>query len=305
MVFGFYIGAVSTAASIVGAVGGLDQLRRMMPKKPEKVVEETETSITIESPHRYPDDANYSRVITLPGATAIKVTFDERCSTESCDVLLFTPGDSIPGFQQQQISATIKKSGGGNWAPVIIEGDTVSYRFTSDGSVSDWGYKFTAEACDDTEGWEFVDGIGCPPEIVQDSDTQYTVESQHPYSDNEHKTKEVTIPGASALEIKFSPDCVIEHGCDYLCFGPPDQPAPEYYDCGIKRSGTELRTIYVKGDTAKWLFHSDGSCNEWGYQFTVKQIDAVPEDAEQYNDCGSELLFEGQFSEGAAATPSR
>ena len=40
-----------------------------------------------------------------------------------------------------------------------------------------------------------------------------------------------------------------------------------------------------------------------GYQFTVKQIDAVPEDAEQYNDCGSELLFEGQFSEGAAATP--
>jgi hypothetical protein len=264
----------------------------MMPKKPERVVEETETSITIESPHQYPDDANYTRVITLPGAAAIKVTFDERCSTESCDRLAFTPGDSIPPDYDGVTNLPIIYKCGDDWGTFVIEGDTASYRFTSDGSVTDWGYKFTAEACD-AEGWEFVNGIGAPPEIVQDSDTQYTVESRHPYADNEHKTKEVTIPGASALEIEFSNQCNIENGCDYLCFGPPDQPAPERDDDGIKRSGTDFRKIYVKGDTAKWLFHSDSSCTMWGYKFTVKQIDALPGDAELYY--GSELLAEGCY----------
>jgi hypothetical protein len=85
MVFGLLIGFYTTTGSMVGAVVGLHKLKRMMPKKPERVVEETETSITIESLHQYPDDASYTSQHPY-SATQVAPPWYGNLSTEPASV---------------------------------------------------------------------------------------------------------------------------------------------------------------------------------------------------------------------------
>lgn len=93
-----------------------------------------------ESPHPYPDNAKFGRVISIPGADALLVTFDSNCSTERRhDVLTIKDGGGA-------VIAVRSGRDPLDWTTdVRIIGDTLQWSFESDGSVNGWGFRFTVQ----------------------------------------------------------------------------------------------------------------------------------------------------------------
>ncbi|XP_076130954.1 zinc finger ZZ-type and EF-hand domain-containing protein 1 isoform X1 [Alosa pseudoharengus] len=91
-----------------------------------------------ESKHPYDNDTNFQDKVHIPGAIYLSVKFDPRCHTEEgCDELLMA---SSADFLQDMhnFSGSHQK-----WTDFEIPGDTLHYRFVSDMSNTEWGYKFT------------------------------------------------------------------------------------------------------------------------------------------------------------------
>ncbi|XP_056603284.1 zinc finger ZZ-type and EF-hand domain-containing protein 1 isoform X1 [Triplophysa dalaica] len=91
-----------------------------------------------ESKHPYDNNTNFGDKVHIPGAIYLSVKFDSRCHTEEgCDELLMA---STSDFLQDMhtFSGSHQK-----WTDFEIPGDTVYYRFISDMSNTEWGYKFT------------------------------------------------------------------------------------------------------------------------------------------------------------------
>ncbi|XP_066513503.1 zinc finger ZZ-type and EF-hand domain-containing protein 1 [Hoplias malabaricus] len=91
-----------------------------------------------ESKHPYENNTNFEDKVHIPGAFYLSVKFDSRCHTEEgCDELQLA---SSADFQQDlhTFSGSFQK-----WADIEIPGDTLYYRFISDMSNTEWGYKFT------------------------------------------------------------------------------------------------------------------------------------------------------------------
>ncbi|KAK3091739.1 hypothetical protein FSP39_022268 [Pinctada imbricata] len=107
--------------------------------------EVTLSSITKESPHDYKEDAAVKEKIQLPGASCLRISFDNKCSLKgSCDSLVFS---STCDLLQNKHEFSMENSS--NWASFQIPGDTVYYEFcctTSKDGKSGWGYKFTVTA---------------------------------------------------------------------------------------------------------------------------------------------------------------
>ncbi|KAF6037593.1 HERC2 [Bugula neritina] len=94
--------------------------------------------VVVESPHPYADESFTSGKVKIPGAECLKVEFDKACSTErNHDPLI------ILDFQGRHMTTR----SGRDWCEwsqeVIVPGDQLEWRFTSDGSVNGWGWKFT------------------------------------------------------------------------------------------------------------------------------------------------------------------
>ncbi|KAL3879973.1 hypothetical protein ACJMK2_032247, partial [Sinanodonta woodiana] len=91
-----------------------------------------------ESPHPYTDDTSLAGQVKIPGAEALRVEFDRRCSTERRhDPLTIIDGSG----------RTISVRSGREWSDwsqeLRIPGDELRWKFTSDGSVNGWGWYFT------------------------------------------------------------------------------------------------------------------------------------------------------------------
>ncbi|XP_044756400.1 E3 ubiquitin-protein ligase HERC2 [Coccinella septempunctata] len=91
-----------------------------------------------ESSHPYVDDVTLKGHVRLPGADALRVEFDCRCSTERRhDPLTITDGTG-------RIVATRSGRERAEWSSELrIPGDELRWTFTSDSSVNGWGWKFT------------------------------------------------------------------------------------------------------------------------------------------------------------------
>ncbi|XP_031428595.1 zinc finger ZZ-type and EF-hand domain-containing protein 1, partial [Clupea harengus] len=91
-----------------------------------------------ESKHPYDNDTNFQDKVHIPGAIYLSVKFDPRCHTEEgCDELLMA--SSVDFLQDMHnFSGSHHK-----WTDFEIPGDTLHYRFVSDMSNTEWGYKFT------------------------------------------------------------------------------------------------------------------------------------------------------------------
>ena len=89
-----------------------------------------------ESPHNYPDGANWTHLIKIPQAKRYILTFDPQCKTENgCDYLeLWTDEGRGNRFARWE---------GESWpkAPVVVENELLYFTFHSDGSVNYWGWK--------------------------------------------------------------------------------------------------------------------------------------------------------------------
>ncbi|XP_060526978.1 E3 ubiquitin-protein ligase HERC2 [Cylas formicarius] len=91
-----------------------------------------------ESSHPYVDDVTLRGHVRLPGADALRVEFDRRCSTERRhDPLQITDGTG-------KVVATRSGREWSDWSSELrIPGDELRWTFTSDGSVNGWGWRFT------------------------------------------------------------------------------------------------------------------------------------------------------------------
>ncbi|XP_015113813.1 E3 ubiquitin-protein ligase HERC2 [Diachasma alloeum] len=101
-----------------------------MSNAPKPVVQET--------PHPYIDDTTLTGHVKIPGAEALRVEFDRQCSTERRhDPLTIMDG----------AGRVVAIKSGREWsewsAEIRIQGDELFWRFTSDGSVNGWGWRFT------------------------------------------------------------------------------------------------------------------------------------------------------------------
>lgn len=91
-----------------------------------------------ESKHPYDNNTNFEDKVHIPGAIYLSVKFDSRCHTEEgCDELIMS---SSSDFLQDvhNFSGSPQK-----WSDFEIPGDNLYYRFMSDMSNTEWGYKFT------------------------------------------------------------------------------------------------------------------------------------------------------------------
>uniref|UniRef100_A0A7S4SXW0 HECT-type E3 ubiquitin transferase n=1 Tax=Alexandrium monilatum TaxID=311494 RepID=A0A7S4SXW0_9DINO len=101
------------------------------------------------------------------------------------------------------------------------------------------------------------------PVLVQESD--------HPYSNNMDDWKEVRIPGAKNLCVRFDPQCVTESGCDYLTFYTEKNGTILPATGGNRMSGRGdvFADFTTPGESFWWNFKTDGSNTDWGFKFTV------------------------------------
>ncbi|XP_078294074.1 zinc finger ZZ-type and EF-hand domain-containing protein 1 isoform X2 [Panthera onca] len=94
-----------------------------------------------ESKHPYNNNTNFEDKVHIPGAIYLSIKFDVQCSTEEgCDELAMS---SSSDFQQDRHTFSGSQQ---KWKDFELPGDTLYYRFTSDMSNTEWGYKFTVTA---------------------------------------------------------------------------------------------------------------------------------------------------------------
>ncbi|MEE6469872.1 hypothetical protein FKM82_008802 [Ascaphus truei] len=105
-------------------------------------MEERGTAVKVcESKHPYNNNTNFEDKVHIPGAIYFSIKFDPQCNTEEgCDELVIS---SSSDFKQDEhrFSGSPQK-----WVDFELPGDTLFYRFTSDMSCTEWGYKFTVSA---------------------------------------------------------------------------------------------------------------------------------------------------------------
>uniref|UniRef100_A0A3B3QN49 E3 ubiquitin-protein ligase HERC2 n=1 Tax=Paramormyrops kingsleyae TaxID=1676925 RepID=A0A3B3QN49_9TELE len=92
--------------------------------------------VAVESSHPYTDDTSTSGTVKIP-AEGLRVEFDRQCSTERRhDPLTIMDGaNRIVSVRSREWS---------DWSSELrIPGDELKWKFTSDGSVNGWGWRFT------------------------------------------------------------------------------------------------------------------------------------------------------------------
>ena len=100
-----------------------------------KSIEET---IIEESPHPYDNNMNYIKTYDFPGAVRISITFDKLTETEpGCDFLQIFSDKECNEPISRELSGTFDK-----WdSPIIVNNQSITFKFKSDASVQTYGYK--------------------------------------------------------------------------------------------------------------------------------------------------------------------
>ncbi|KAM9320058.1 zinc finger ZZ-type and EF-hand domain-containing protein 1 [Gastrophryne carolinensis] len=94
-----------------------------------------------ESKHPYNNNTIFEDKVHIPGAIYLSVKFDKLCNTEEgCDELVISSSSDFKQDLYRFSGFPIR------WIDFELPGDTLFYRFTSDMSGTDWGYKFTVAA---------------------------------------------------------------------------------------------------------------------------------------------------------------
>ncbi|XP_062507408.1 zinc finger ZZ-type and EF-hand domain-containing protein 1-like isoform X2 [Corticium candelabrum] len=92
-----------------------------------------------ESPHNYENAATIEDKVHIPGAAGLSIRFDPRCQTEPiCDhLILSTSSDYVRDYRNYH------GHGVSNWQNFEIPYDTLYYKFLTDHTNNDWGWRFT------------------------------------------------------------------------------------------------------------------------------------------------------------------
>lgn len=103
--------------------------RNFLGKIPRPIVQETS--------HPYIDNITLVGHVRMPKAEALRLEFDQQCSTEKRnDPLIIMDGSG-------RVIATRSGRDFSQWSPEIrIPGEEMRWKFSSDSSVNGWGFKF-------------------------------------------------------------------------------------------------------------------------------------------------------------------
>lgn len=109
--------------------------RNFLGKIPRPIVQETS--------HPYIDNITLVGHVRMPKAEALRLEFDQQCSTEKRnDPLIIMDGSG-------RVIATRSGRDFSQWAPEIrIPGEEMRWKFSSDSSVNGWGFKFWVSVLD-------------------------------------------------------------------------------------------------------------------------------------------------------------
>lgn len=193
----------------------------------------------IESPHPYPNNYQNEWAWTAAGnPSALDVTFDRLTSVEPGYDFIYVmngAGTSVPGSPFTGTSLAGRT--------IHVAGPTVRIRLTTDGSVTDYGFRISELAA-----------VSFP-------------ESPHPYSDNLDRTWSYTLPAtADAIDVRFDPQTSVEPNFDYIYVMDAAGTNIE----GSPFTGTSLagRTVRVRGSTVRVRLTSDASVTAYGFRVT-------------------------------------
>jgi hypothetical protein len=147
------------ASSGILASPTFERLVRLLPTSRGSLVEyaarhamirslpiENKRTIIVESAHPYPHNANIIESWDFPGANEIVIEFDPKSATErGCDIL-----EIYTNSRRERGDLLASLHGGSRnecWRQRIsTAADHITFRFVSDRSVNDWGYKATIRA---------------------------------------------------------------------------------------------------------------------------------------------------------------
>ena len=135
----------------------IPRLNQIQGGKPEKVKGLALVSEVYESEHPYPNNADQPHSYEVPNAVEYILEFDSRCRSEN-------NYDYLELFKEAALSTSVKKwTGTGTWAdqPVTIQQPGLFFKFHSDGSNNDWGFRvvITAKIPVDITKESYIDEI--------------------------------------------------------------------------------------------------------------------------------------------------
>jgi hypothetical protein len=205
-----------------------------------------------ESAHPYTDNLDQTWNYTVPGnPSQIRVTFDPRTSVETGWDFLYVfdhAGNQVSGspFTGNQLAGRT----------LTMAGPSFRIRFTTDGSVVDWGFRVTGAEAVSTGGG------GTLPE------------SAHPYTDNLDQTWNYTVPGnPPQIRVTFDSRTSVEQAFDFIyVFDNAGNQVP-----GSPFTGNQLagRTLTMAGPSFRIRFTTDGSVVDWGFRVTSAEAVAT------------------------------
>ena len=109
---------------------------------------------------------------------------------------------------------------------------------------------------------------------------EFSYASPHPYLSDTDTYTPVCFPGAKRLTVTFSNSCRLEHGYDYVKFYKDSRHVETWHPSIKKFTGCDgsenfpgydgRPPLVIEGDSFELYFHSDGSGEDWGWEFTVK-----------------------------------
>jgi hypothetical protein len=104
--------------------------------------------VVLESPHPYPHNVNEQKSVTIPGALELQVTFCDQTRTEHYnDFIQFYKDDSYSDTLFERLSGSMEYStpwpGQEEREALVFEGDSVHFKWYTDSSENDWGWKMT------------------------------------------------------------------------------------------------------------------------------------------------------------------
>jgi len=262
-----------------------------------------------ETPHPYFPNMDVVETIRIEGASQLILLFDPSCLTENThDWLRIYPNATstdMPLFNDSPLCGDTANFLNAN--ATTIQGDTVTFKFHTDGSTEMWGVRIYIRAIRygpekmDIMGlqqlYQCVDMIRGPsaaPGAAAASAEQkidwgsklpptwQIWETPHPYDNNQEYFQSVTIPKSKCLMLYFSPECKTETNCDWVAVFRGNSTSSPMLN-GQQLSGdfdtgfAPHNPVVIPGDTVGFKFRSDPSSVFWGVRVFIKGIAEHPE----------------------------
>jgi len=210
---------------------------------------EANSTTHYETAHRYANNENVTKVLSIPGASALKVTI--KGELEKSYDFVSIQGVTFEDNETRRFTGLIDES-------FTIPGDEVDMLFTSDSSITKNGFSVDVE-----------------PSNINNSSSHF--ETAHPYKDNTTSEEKIlTIPGAEHLFVTIKGE--VENHYDRILITEKSGKTGFY-------TGKLNEEFQVKGDSVTVQFISDGSTHKSGVTVDVTdkkiKVESIG-NAEQY-----------------------